>query len=125
MTFSTVINCMDGRTQLSANSFMKNKFNCQYVDTITEAGPVKILSEQLDNNKLISILERVKISVEHHGSEAISIVAHYDCAGNPVEYEKQLQQLKKSVDYIKSQFPDCKVIGLWIGENWEAEEIFF
>ena len=125
MKFSTVINFMDGRTQLPANKFMQNKYNSQYVDTITEAGPVKILGEQSDSIKIKSILDRIDISVNNHGSGAISIVAHHDCAGNPVEYEKQLTQLKNSVDFIKSKYPKTEVIGLWIGDNWEAKEVSF
>lgn len=35
MSFYTVINCMDGRTQLSENEFLRNKFGVDYVDTIT------------------------------------------------------------------------------------------
>jgi len=41
MSFCTAINCMDGRTQLPVNEFMRRKLGVAYVDTITEAGSVR------------------------------------------------------------------------------------
>jgi len=45
MRFCTVINCIDGRIQLPVIEYLKIRFNVEYVDTITEAGPNLILSE--------------------------------------------------------------------------------
>ena len=39
MRFCTVINCMDGRVQLPVIRHMKERFNAEYVDSITEPGP--------------------------------------------------------------------------------------
>ena len=70
-----------------------------------------------------SIKARLDISVNKHGSKVIVVVGHYDCAGNPVGKEIQLEQIKKSVETIKSWFPDVEVVGLWVNENWEVEKI--
>ena len=48
MSFCTVVNCMDGRTQSPVNDHLRNRNQVEYVDTITEAGPVKALAEGLD-----------------------------------------------------------------------------
>ena len=80
--FATAINCMDGRTQLPVNEWMKEKFGVDFVDTITEPGPNGVLT----NNKVplvSSIKDRVLISVNGHGSKTIALVGHHDCAGNP------------------------------------------
>ena len=75
MSFCTVINCMDGRVQLPVIEYLKNKFEADFVDTITEAGPVAILAEKKDSELADSILKRVDISVNKHKSVGIAVVA--------------------------------------------------
>ncbi len=123
MKFCAVVNCMDGRTQIPANEFMKKKFDAEYVDTITEPGPDKIIAEASDETLLQSIFNRLDISVNKHGSKGMAIVGHHDCAGNPVSKEEHLRQTKKSVKILSERYPDVEVIGIWIGEDWKAEEI--
>ncbi len=120
--FGTVINCMDGRTQLPVNEWMRKKYNLDYIDTITEPGPDKILAEN-DLKTVQSIRKRVMISVEKHGSDIVAVVAHHDCAGNPVDKEEHLRQVHKSIDLIKSWNLPVKTTGLWVNENWQVEAI--
>ena len=122
--FGTIINCMDGRTQLPAIKWMKKTYKVDYPVTITEAGPVKIIADNKNKALIESIKYRVGISVNKHGSKHIALVAHYDCAGNPVAKEKQLKQLKKAVKQIKKwNLPVDEVVGLWIGKNWKVKKI--
>jgi len=114
---------MDGRIQKPLQKFLKEKYNTEYVDTITEPGPCKILAEN-DNKTLInSILERIKISVTKHGSKLIAISGHYDCAGNPKDEQTQKDQIKKSINYLESIYPDVKIIGLWIDDKWTVNNV--
>lgn len=48
MSFCTAINCMDGRVQLPVINFLMRRFSVEYVDSVTDAGPVKILAEHTD-----------------------------------------------------------------------------
>ena len=50
MNFCTVINCMYGRVQLPVNKYLQKRFNVEFVDTITEAGPVFIISDKWGSN---------------------------------------------------------------------------
>ncbi len=122
-TFGTVINCMDGRTQLPANAYLREQLEVDYVDTITEAGPVRILGEEPDSALSESIMARVHISTDKHGSKAVAIVAHYDCAGNPVPKDRQLEQLDLSVRFVAAQCPGVRVLGLWIDETWTVSKV--
>jgi carbonic anhydrase len=122
-TFATAINCMDGRTQLSVNEWMKNKYAVEFVDTITEPGPVKILAENTDKTYLDSIKRRLDISINKHHSSAICIIAHHDCAGNPVEKDIQIEQLKKASEVVKGWFGNIEVVTLWVDENWLVNQI--
>jgi carbonic anhydrase len=120
--FATALNCMDGRVQVPVIEFLKKKFKVDYVDMITEPGIDKILAE--GNKELISwIKEKIKISVKKHNSKIIAIIGHADCAGNPVEKEKHIEQIKKGMKIIKLMRLNVRIIGLWVNENWQVEVV--
>jgi hypothetical protein len=121
--FGTVINCMDGRTQFPVANWMKEKFHLDFVDTITEPGPDKILASE--KSQLVeSIKSRVQISTQVHGSKIIVIVAHHDCAGNPVDKGQHLLHLKNALEAVHSwNLPVELITGVWINEDWQVEVV--
>ena len=123
MKFCTTINCMDGRVQLPVIKYLQQRFNANYVDTITEAGPNLILSEQKNRDAIASILARLNISIERHNSVGVAIVGHHDCAGNPVHKNDQIEHLQKAIQLLQKKYENVEIIGLWINEKWEVQEI--
>ena len=123
MTFCTTINCMDGRVQLPVIQFLQQRFAAEYVDSITEPGPIRALAEDQKGSVVSSIRERAEISFYKHGSPSLAIVAHYDCAGNPLPEEKQLLQLEEAVKFSRRTWPEIEVIGLWVDEQWQVSEV--
>ncbi len=123
MSFCTVINCMDGRVQLPVIEYLQERFNVDYVDSITEPGPNLILAQQNDINIVESIFNRLKISIDHHASVGIAVAGHYNCAGNPVPKELQTLHTFDAIRYIKRRYSDLEIIGLWIDENWKVSEL--
>lgn len=123
MTFCTSIHCMDGRIQEPTIRFLREIFSVDYVDTITEPGPCKILAENLDQGLIDSIINRVNISVNKHGSQLICLSGHYDCAGNPVEKQIQIEQVKISLGFLKGRYPGLKIIGIWIDDQWRVTPV--
>jgi len=121
--FVTAINCMDGRVQLPVIEWMKKEYKADYVDMITEPGPNKILAEKKPGSCVDSIKKRVEISVLKHASKIIAITGHYDCAGNPVEKETQLHQIKNAVETIRAWSFDLLIIGLWVDDHWTVHRI--
>ena len=122
MSFYTAINCMDGRIQESVTNYIKKKYNVLFVDMITGAGPVKILSNKKTEN-LESIISCIDISLKKHKSKGIAIVAHYDCAGNPISDEEQKKLLKKSVIFLADKYINISVCGLWVDKDRKVEEL--
>ena len=120
--FGTAINCMDGRTQIPVSDWIKEKYNIDYIDTITEPGVDKVMSSA-DVGKLEQVKSKVLISINKHGSTVIAVAGHHDCAGNPVSKEERISQIKKSVDTIKSWELTAQVVGLWVNENWQIEPV--
>jgi len=123
MSFITAINCMDGRVQEPVIKWLKQQYDVTYVDMITEPGPIKILAEQQPAQLLQSIKDRVDISVNKHGSEKIALITHYDCAGNPVEKDIQMDQLKKARETVSAWDFPVELIGLWVDDNWMVYKI--
>jgi carbonic anhydrase len=121
--FATAINCMDGRVQLPVLEYIKNKYKVDYVDVITLPGPNKVLTEGKDKGVFESIKKCIGISVDIHDSRLVAICGHYDCAGNPTKKETQTKQIIDAIKRIKSWYPNVQVIGLWIDQNWEVEEV--
>ena len=121
--FATAINCMDGRVQLPVIDWLKTQFNVDYVDMITEPGPNKILAENKPSWLIESLQRRVKISVDKHQSLGIAVIGHYDCAGNPVEKDQQIHQIKTAVKTLQSWGFDLPVIGLWIDDQWTVQRV--
>lgn len=124
-SFVTVINCIDGRVQEPVIAWMKREFQAEYVDDITEPGPILILSENTDPATVASIRRRVDISANRHGSHTVAIVAHHDCAGNPVGKSEQLAQLAAAIERVKSWGLPIDVLGLWVNENWKVHPVVF
>ncbi|RKY07536.1 MAG: hypothetical protein DRP56_05555 [Planctomycetota bacterium] len=122
MSFCTAINCMDGRIQLLVIPFLQTRFKAEFVDCITEPGPVRVFDQTTDPAMLKSILTRIDISVNHHGSSQIAVCAHPDCSGNPVEDEVQKAQLKKATAFLKETYPAVTVAGFWIESNQQPQE---
>ena len=122
MSFCTAINCMDGRVQLPVIDFLQTRFKSEFVDCVTEPGPVRIFDKTTDLTVLNSIITRIDISVKRHGSCGIAICAHPDCAGNPEDDDVQKAQLKRSVIFLKEAYPTADVIGLWIENNQQPQE---
>lgn len=118
--FATSITCMDGRIQIPLNTWIKENYRVDFVDTITEPGVDKKVSE---NKNLDSIKAKTEISINAHKSGLIAVSGHYDCAGNPVSNSEHISQIKKGVDVIKSWGYDVTVIGLWVNDKWEIEKV--
>ncbi|MDA3843526.1 MAG: hypothetical protein PF588_04040 [Candidatus Kapabacteria bacterium] len=119
-----VVNCMDGRIQIPVIEFVKENYGVEYVDAVTEAGPIIYLSDKQDSEECRSIVRRVAVSEKKNKSVGAAVVAHYDCQGNPLGKEGQLKQLEKSVEFLKKSFPNLSIKGLWVNEKWQCEEIY-
>lgn len=91
-----------------------------YVDMITEPGPERLLAEAKDLTSIESVRKRIELSATCHNSSLVAIVAHHDCAGNPVVKEIQLEQIHKAIKTVESWGIMAQVIGLWVDENWEV-----
>ena len=123
MTFCSSIHCMDGRVQEPIIRFAKDKFGVDYIDSITEPGPNKVLAEQKNSSIIHSILDRLNISVNHHHSKLLFISGHHDCAANQADKETQIKQVKASISFISSKYSDIEIIGLWIDDHWNVNVV--
>ena len=118
--FATSITCMDGRIQVPIIEWIKENYDIDFIDTITEPGVDKKI---LDNPIFESIKTKATISINVHKSTMIFVSGHYDCAGNPVSDDEHKSYIKKGVEMIKQWNPEITIIGLWINEHWTVEKV--
>jgi hypothetical protein len=67
--YATAINCMDGRVQFPVTEWLKYRFSVDYVDRITEPGPVRVLAEDLFQPAIDLIRNKVFSSIRFHNSD--------------------------------------------------------
>ena len=123
MRFCTVINCMDGRVQVPVIAYMQKRFDAPYVDTITEAGPNRILAERDDPTTVKSILRRLDLSVRNHQPAGIAVAGHHDCLGNPAQKNQQMIHTEKAVEFLRQRHDYIDIVGLWVDECWTVHEV--
>jgi len=123
MNFCTSIHCIDGRIQEPIVKYLKENYSISYIDTITELGPCKILADNEDKISVDSIIGKIEISINKHGSKLIVISGHHDCAGNPCNEEIQRKQIKKAIKYLENNYPEIAIIGLWIDNKWKIKDV--
>jgi len=123
MRFCTSVHCMDGRVQLPVIGYLTARFGVDYVDVVTEPGPNRILARREDPALCDSILRRVRLSLERHGSVGITVAGHHGCASNPAGPREQAADILAAVKYLQQCFPQLSIIGLWINERWEVSEV--
>ena len=122
--FATAINCMDGRVQSPVIDYLKSTYHVDYVDMITDPGPNRILSDNIDQVAVDSIRKRVEISVLKHGSRVIFVIGHYDCAGNPADEDRQKTELSNAISLIEGWGLPVEIIGgLWVDKDFQVSAI--
>lgn len=116
--YCTLVCCMDGRFIIAITEFIRVKFGYVYVDTITDAGPV---SKIIYDNYLTHIEENIRlISIDKHQSKHIFITGHHDCAGCLLDDQLQKMHIKDAARIFKNDFPDVRVTGIFIDENFSC-----
>jgi carbonic anhydrase len=120
--FACAINCMDGRVQDAVKNYIKENYQVDWVDQVTEPGPIKILAEGVNTVIIENIKKRVDVSVNHHGSKVVAIIGHHDCAGNPVGKEDQIKQLNESKKVVEGFGFNAEIILLYVEGDWKTVE---
>ncbi len=118
-TFGCEIGCEDGRTKIPVWRFLRSNFGITAPDQVAEPGIVKILAKKNDPDMIQWVRKKVAISV-HHGSKVAVIVAHPDCAGNPVPDETQIKQLFEAKKTVEEFGFDLQIILLWVNSDFET-----
>jgi hypothetical protein len=121
--FGTAINCIDGRTQEPVIDFMKQEYGIDGVDMVTFPGVDGVISSLGNFNTIALIRNAVSISVERHGSRIIAVVGHFDCAGNPGNREHHYAHIRKAVQQVSSWNFDAKIVGFYVSDKWQIEEV--
>jgi carbonic anhydrase len=120
--FAAVINCMDGRIQVRTIDQLMTRFGARHIDNITTTGAVQHLDGSVTPTGE-GLLRSVEISIEAHDTTQLAIVAHSECAGNPVPDAKQKEQLRRAIEVVSDRFPHLEVIGLFLDVKIGFERI--
>lgn len=120
--FGTALNCIDGRTQIPVITWMRRNFDIDYVDMITEPGMDKVLIYGRPA-EIARLRENVETSISAHKSNIVAVAGHYDCAANPVSAYEHIEDIRSSVDTVKSWGLPVRVVGLWVDSFWRVQAV--
>ena len=119
--FATSICCIDGRVQAPLAEWTRARSGAGHVDTITEPGVDKPLSEDVAIAEVLR--EKASISVDAHGSRLIVVSGHYDCAANPVSEDVHRRQIAECVKVARSWGTGAEIVGVWVDSDWKVVPI--
>ena len=122
MEICNASNGMDDRVQIPVITYLKERFNVDYADLVSEPGPNKILADGSNQQLLESIWTRVEFSITTQNSKGIDIIGHHDCAGNPVDECYRHFHTAAAVQRVRERFESVPVIGFWVNPNREVSE---
>jgi hypothetical protein len=121
--FGTAINCIDGRVQASVTDWIKLHTGVQYVDMITEPGADRLMASE-GAEEIVSIFDKLNLSIRAHQSRIVAVCGHFDCAANPVDPEKHKVQIEESVELIGSWNLGIRIVGLYVNE-WDSVDLIY
>jgi len=114
-------NCIDGRAQLPVINWIKDAYNMDHVDMITEPGVDGFMADQ--DNSIDEIKRKINISIDKNNASMIVVVGHHDCQANSVSEVDHHDHIHAGVDRLKKEFPHMDVQGLWINSEWAGEAL--
>ena len=123
--FATSVTCMDGRIQEPLRMWIAERFGPHNTDTVTQPGMDGVLAGSTNLGDVELARRMTAISVNNHNSRIVVVSGHHDCAGNPVDRERHIRDIKDAVKTVKSWegMEEVKIMGVWVNENWKAEQV--
>jgi len=120
--FGIVINCIDGRVQEAVPQWLKERFNLDYIDVITEPGVDGLLASE-ETDVIEQLKAKVQRSIKAHSSNVLAIVGHHDCLANKASKERHLEQIKQAMEIVWKWNLAVTIVGLWVNEDWQVEPV--
>lgn len=121
-TFGTAINCIDGRAQGPVTEWVKTVASVDYVDTVTAPGVDNVLAQE-QSDQLAALRQSVAISVNAHNSRMIVVAGHFGCAAFDADREQHVTAIRKAVQVVQSWGLNVHVVGLWVNDHWQVEQV--
>ena len=122
-SFCSAVNCIDGRVQLPVIQYLTRWFQVDFVDIVSDTGPVGVLAHDPDSERACSIYRRIDVSRNAHKSRGLAVVAHHDCAGNRRRCEDQIEDLHASAANLRVWYSGLPILGLWVGSDWTVKRV--
>lgn len=105
--------------QAPVRDWIRSQTGVDYVDAITEPGCDLALSEK----DRPGLRYKVEISVRAHGSRAVFVSGHHDCAANPVDAGAHEAHVRAAVERVRTWGLPVDVRGLWVGPDWSVKKV--
>lgn len=105
--------------QAPISEWIRSECGADYVDTVTEPG----CDAALARSDVPDLRSKVEISVKAHGSRAVFVSGHHDCAANPADAAAHAGHVRAAVERVRAWGLPVQVHGLWVGPDWSVSRV--
>lgn len=112
LRFAVAVTCIDGRIQDVVREHVRSTYGVDHVDVVTLPGADAALAGPGAGRSCA--IDGVTTSRSAHGSEVAVVVGHTDCAGNPVDADQHVRDLRAAVEWLRTNAPGLTPVGLLV-----------
>jgi len=130
-TFATTLNCIDGRAQAAAESWIRQNIGIDHIDQISEPGVDRLLASG-DVSVMDPIRHKVGHSVGQNASNVVVIVGHDNYADAPADAQyvtgygcpdTHRSDIHRAINRVASWKIPAYVLGLRLNDEWKVEVV--
>jgi hydrogenase maturation factor len=119
----TVVCCIDGRIQIPVVEFLRNLWNVEWVDVVTEIAPERLLSDGNEEESVRRIHENITASLVQQLEARLAVASHSGCDCNNVPDEEKREMVRASVRILREAHQDASIIGVWVDETGTVSQL--
>lgn len=106
-----VVICDDCTKHDTLIPFVQNLWRVERIAIIPASAPETLFTTQGDKTARENLEQSITPLLGEHTTQAIAIVAHTPCT-IPSQHHDQIAQLRESVDYLTTRYPQLRIAGI-------------
>lgn len=114
---AVVVACTEVLDFVKLTEFIKCLWKVEVTKVVLDSAPERVFSEEEDRNVRDRLRKSIDASLQNQSMKRLAIVAHSGCKMSIVSHEVQMEMLRKSVDYLIAQYPDTRIVGIWVDKT--------
>lgn len=121
-SFAAAVTCIDGRVHEPVVGWVRSRFDVEFVDLLTQAGPDLALCSHGDD-EVGHVRRQLGVSTGAHAPRVLVVAGHADCAANPASGSEHRRQVCCALSRAREWAPGLPVVGVWVDADGRVEQL--